>query len=99
MLLQAVEKGYNGAGICTDEMNWEAMKVGDRIRKLRDFILEAKEKYKLGKKEYEPYADSICRKCRGRSPSERHSSALPKKYSRDEHKAAQRSETSGLADS
>jgi ABC-type histidine transport system ATPase subunit len=64
VFLQAVEKGYNGTGICTDDMNWEAMKVGERIRKLKDFIVEAKEKYKLGKKEYEPYADSICKKFR-----------------------------------
>ncbi len=62
--LQTVERGYNGTGICTDDMAWETMKVRERIRKMGDLIREATEKYKQGNKEYEPYADSLCKKFR-----------------------------------
>jgi hypothetical protein len=64
VLLQTVERGYDGIGICTDEMAWEAMKVKDRIKRMGEFIRDAKERYKKGNKEYEPYADSVCKKFR-----------------------------------
>jgi ABC-type cobalamin/Fe3+-siderophores transport system ATPase subunit len=64
VLLQTVERGYDGTGICTDEMAWETMTVKERIRKMGDLVRDAEEKYKQGKKEYGPYADSVCKKFR-----------------------------------
>jgi energy-coupling factor transporter ATP-binding protein EcfA2 len=64
VLLQTVERGHDGTGICTDQMAWETMTVRERIKKMGELVREAKEKYKQGNKEYEPHAVSLCNKFR-----------------------------------
>ena len=59
-----MERGYDGTGICTDEMAWETMGVKERMRRMSSLIRDAMEKYKQGNKKYEPHAVSICNKFR-----------------------------------